>query len=41
MGHLLMASMLYFDWETQSLADLPVIGTLKYVLDTSTRPLDG
>lgn len=34
-----MASLLYFDWETQSLADLPVTGTLKYVLDTSTRPL--
>ncbi len=34
-----MASLLFFDWETQSLADLPVTGTLKYVLDPSTRPL--
>lgn len=34
-----MASMLFFDWETQSVADLPVTGTLKYVLDASTRPL--
>lgn len=34
-----MASYLFFDWETQSLADLPVTGTLKYVLDPSTRPL--
>ena len=34
-----VASLLFFDWETQSLADLTVTGTLKYVLDTSTRPL--
>lgn len=30
---------LFMDWETQSNADLPVCGTLRYVLDTSTRPL--
>jgi DNA polymerase len=34
-----VASLLFFDWETQSNADLPVTGTLKYVLDESTRPL--
>lgn len=34
-----MASFLYFDWETQSDADLPITGTLKYVLDPSTGPL--
>jgi len=30
---------MFFDWETQSNADLTVTGTLKYVLDPSTRPL--
>jgi len=34
-----MASMLFMDWETQSDSDLPVTGTLRYVLDPSTRPL--
>ncbi len=29
----------FFDWETQSNIDLTVVGGLKYVLDTSTRPL--
>lgn len=28
-----VASLLYFDWETQSDSDLPVTGTLRYVLD--------
>ena len=34
-----MASLLFMDWETQSNSDLPVTGTLRYVLDPSTRPL--
>ena len=34
-----MASLLFMDWETQSDSDLPVTGTLRYVLDPSTRPL--
>jgi len=34
-----MASLLFMDWETQSNLDLPVTGTLRYVLDPSTRPL--
>jgi len=34
-----MASLCFMDWETQSLSDLPVTGTLRYVLDPSTRPL--
>lgn len=34
-----MASLLFFDWETQSNLDLTVTGTLRYVLDPSTRPL--
>jgi hypothetical protein len=29
----------FFDWETQSESDLPVTGTLRYVLDSTTRPL--
>jgi len=29
----------FIDFETQSLADLPEVGTLNYVLDASTRPL--
>ena len=33
------ASYLFFDWETQSEADLPVCGTLRYALDPTTRPL--
>ena len=28
-----MASLLFMDWETQSNLDLPVTGTLRYVLD--------
>lgn len=32
-------SYVFTDWETQSNADLSVTGTLKYVLDPSTRPL--
>ncbi len=31
--------MCFFDWETRSASDLPVTGTLKYVLDPSTQPL--
>lgn len=34
-----MARFIFFDWETQSDADLPVCGTLNYALDPSTRPL--
>jgi DNA polymerase len=34
-----MASLLFMDWETRSNSDLPVTGTLRYVLDPSTRPL--
>ena len=34
-----MARFIFFDWETQSDSDLPVCGTLNYVLDPSTRPL--
>ena len=34
-----MAALLFCDWETQSNSDLPVTGTLRYVLDPSTRPL--
>lgn len=30
---------LFMDWETQSNLDLTVTGTLKYVLDPSTRVL--
>lgn len=29
----------FFDWETQSESDLPKTGTLRYVLDPTTRPL--
>src|SRR5689334_2319598 len=32
-------SFCFFDWETRSEIDLTVTGTLKYVLDTSTRIL--
>lgn len=32
-------SFCFFDWETRSALDLPVTGTLKYVLDPSTQPL--
>lgn len=31
--------MIFHDFETQSNLDLPIVGTLKYVLDSSTRPL--
>lgn len=34
-----MASYCFRDWETQSNADLTVVGSLAYVLDESTRPL--
>jgi hypothetical protein len=30
---------IFFDWETQSNADLKITGSLKYALDPSTRPL--
>lgn len=33
------ASICFFDFETRSLVDLPVTGTLRYVLDPSTQPL--
>ncbi len=32
-------SFIYQDFETQSLLDLTITGSLKYVLDTSTRAL--
>lgn len=32
-------AMIFHDFETQSESDLPIVGTLKYVLDPTTRPL--